>query len=242
MTIAVVIFDMDDLMIDSHPAHMGVMENVLRGYDPSVSFYQGPNRLKPKEETTFFGLKIPDVFARLSKKYGLRIPIEELNSKYNEVLLRDFQKFVQPMEGLFDVIDSLKEAGYRLVLASSAPRAKINIVLQSLHLEGTFEAIVSGEDEVRRGKPSPDIFLKAAEKAGANPSECLVLEDAENGVQAAKAAGMFCIGVHNARGYRRLGVRQDLSIADVEVGGLSEVSVDTIKNIGRKRRPSGQKV
>ena len=101
--------------------------------------------------------------------------------------------------------------------------------MEKLGLIKIFEKIVSGEDEVKHGKPAPDIFLRAAEKIGVKPEECLVLEDAKNGVDAAKAAKMRCIGVHNKFTYNRLGIKQDLSKADLEVDELSEISLDDLK-------------
>jgi HAD superfamily hydrolase (TIGR01509 family) len=128
------------------------------------------------------------------------------------------------MPGLSELVDSLR-GKYKLVLASSAKRSKIEIVLKKLHLDvNIFDAIVSGEDEIEHGKPAPDIFLKAAKKIGiTDASSCLVLEDAKNGVEAAKAAGMKAIGVHNQFSRKRLGIRQDLHVADLEVDNLAAV-------------------
>lgn len=87
-----------------------------------------------------------------------------------------------------------------------------------------FEAVVSGEDEIARGKPAPDIFLAAARKLGCQPDHCIGFEDARNGIESLNAAGIFSIGVHNQFAQQRLGIRQDLSEADLEVDSLTELT------------------
>ncbi len=217
-----IIFDMDDLMINSHPVHMEIFEQVLNKY--GVSLKDPKNPFQPEEESKFFGKKIIEALDFFRDKFGLkdRVELEEMNKEFNRLLLPIFEEYVEPMPGLDTLITSLK-GRYRLALSSSSRRDKINLVLRKLHLEDAFEAIVSGENEIEHGKPAPDIFLKAAEKIGISPSECLVLEDANNGVEAAKAAGMRAVGVHNQFTFQRLGIRQDLGAADLQINGLYEL-------------------
>ncbi len=227
--IKAVIFDMDDLVIDSHPLHKKVFEVILNQYGVSLKDLQNP--LTKEEEVGWFGLKISDVFKWLIGKYGLhgKADAKEMARQFDELMISVFDRQnVKPMPGLPELIELFKSHGLILVLASSARRAKIEVILKKLKLTGTFQATVSGEDEIRQGKPAPDIFLKAAEKVRVLPSECLVLEDAKNGVLAAKGAGMYCIGVHNKFAYERLGVKQDLSKADLVVRSLEEVNEETL--------------
>jgi HAD superfamily hydrolase (TIGR01509 family) len=219
--IKAVIFDMDDLMINSHPVHMMVVEKVLQHYGVVIS----DSPLTPQEEASQFGRKITDMLEFLHKKYNLpqEITIEKMNAEFNELLLPTFEENVQKMPGLTELINILT-GKYILVLASSAKRKKIDIVLKELKLANIFNAIVSGEDEIKHGKPQPDIFLKAAEKVGITEmNSCLVLEDAKNGVEEAKAADMKVIGVYNKFAQERLGLRQDLHISDLEVDNLNAV-------------------
>lgn len=153
-----------------------------------------------------------------------------LDSEFNERLLPIFADNFVPMPGLIPLVNSLSENGYTLAVASSSIRPKIDIVLNKLDLIEKFRIIVSGE-EIKHGKPAPDIFLRAAEKTGIEPVRSLVLEDATNGVLAAKAAGMFVIGVHNRFTYERLGLKQDLSKADLEAGSLEEITPSTISGL-----------
>jgi HAD superfamily hydrolase (TIGR01509 family) len=98
---------------------------------------------------------------------------------------------LSPLPGLLPLLDSLRSRGVKLAVASAAPLANRDFVLDGLSLRSRFDAIV-GPEHARRGKPAPDIFLAAAEKLGVAPVECIVFEDAPKGVQAAVAAGMQC--------------------------------------------------
>ena len=98
-----------------------------------------------------------------------------------------------------------------LALASSSPRRIIDLFTSKTSTQSYFEFLLSGE-EVPNGKPEPDIFLEAARRLGAAPAECVVIEDSANGVQAAVAAGMRCIGFQNPHSGT-----QDLKMADLVV-------------------------
>ncbi|MBI2036325.1 HAD family phosphatase [Candidatus Microgenomates bacterium] len=221
--IQAIIFDMDDLMINSHPVHMEIFEQVLNKY--GVSLKNPQNTFQPEEESKFFGKKIIEALDFFRDRFGLkdRVELEEMNKEFNRLLSPIFEEYVEPMPGLDTLIVSLK-GKYKLALSSSSKRDKINLVLRKLHLKDAFEAIVSGEDEIKHGKPAPDIFLKAAEKLRVSPSQCLVLEDAKNGVEAAKAASMHAVGVHNQFTFQRLGIKQDLRAADLQVNSLHELT------------------
>lgn len=224
--IRAIIFDMDDLMIHSHHVHMKVFERVLGSYGIAMS----ANPMTKEEEAAQFGRTIPDILQFFHGRYGLpqNVTVEEMNRRFKENLLPTFRGLVQPMEGLHELIEAFKSKGYKLALASSSGRAKIDIVLDRLHLSKSFDAIVSGEDDSTterpiRGKPAPDIFITAADKLGVKYNVCLVLEDAKNGVEAGKAGGMRVVGVHNKHTLEDVGVRQDLSAADLQTNSLTEV-------------------
>ena len=113
----------------------------------------------------------------------------------------------------------------RIGLASSSYRDAVDGVLHGLGMASYFETIVSGS-EVARVKPAPDIFLKAANRLGVAPAECVVLEDAEKGVLAAQAAGMPCVAVPN--GYTR---DHDFSQATQICASLNQVTVELLRNL-----------
>jgi len=98
------------------------------------------------------------------------------------------------LPGAMEWVNLLHQQGWRQAIASAAPRANIETILDVLHASECFEAIVSADD-VHRGKPDPEVFLIAATKLGVAPKHCIVVEDAAHGVEAARAAGMKSIGV-----------------------------------------------
>jgi len=121
------------------------------------------------------------------------------------------------MPGLGEVIAEIGRRGLRCALATSGERRYVEAVRRELNLDGVFDVIAVAED-VARGKPAPDVYLLAAQRLGLPPAQCLVLEDAPNGVAAAKAAGMRCVLCRNEM-TRSL----DLSAADAILPSLLAV-------------------
>jgi len=115
-----------------------------------------------------------------------------------------------------------------MAIASSNNRRIVDAVVKRFGLDKYMKFIISGE-EVKKGKPDPEIFLTTATKIGANPKVCLVIEDAENGVKAAKAAGMKCIGFKN-----KDSGKQDLSEADLNISNFNEIDLNIIKGLWEK--------
>ena len=129
------------------------------------------------------------------------------------------------MDNFYDFMLAVYNEKYLLAMASSNTRKAIDKVMDIFSLSKYIKVSVSGE-EVEKGKPNPEIFLKAAKKLGVEPKNCLIIEDTFVGIQAAKAAGMKCIGFKNPNSGD-----QDLSGADLVVESFKELSVDTIKEL-----------
>jgi beta-phosphoglucomutase len=122
---------------------------------------------------------------------------------------------LSPLPGAAEWLARLHAGGWRQAIASSAPRANVDVMLSALGLARLFDAIVSAED-VTTGKPDPQVFLRAAEKLGAPPSRCIVVEDAAAGIEGARRAGM-----------RSIGVSADATLdADVSVRSLADLPPD----------------
>lgn len=222
--ITTAIFDMDDLMINSHELDMQVFDLVLHDY--GVDIHSPASLWTGEDEVSMFGLKLPDMFRLFLNKYGLSSvadPLKMSDDFYEKMLSALERDPLEPMPGLIDLIENLKAGGLKLAIASSARHKKIDIVLSKLGLAEKFTAIVSGEDDIKHGKPAPDIFLEAALKAGSKPEECIAFEDAKNGVESINAAHMFSVGVHNQFSKQQLGVTQDLSEANIQVDSLSQL-------------------
>jgi beta-phosphoglucomutase len=129
---------------------------------------------------------------------------------------------LEPLPGAKEWVRRLHGQGWLQAIASSAPRKNIEVVLEVIGLARFFEALVSAED-VTAGKPDPQVFQTGAVRLGMAPSRCIVVEDAASGVEAARRAGMRCIGVSR---------KGSLTGADVVVRSLADLPADTFGNLG----------
>ncbi len=121
---------------------------------------------------------------------------------------------ISPLPGVANWVRQLHEQGWLQAVASSAPRANIEVVLAALAATHTFQALVSAED-VRKGKPDPEVYLTAASRVGVLPERCIVVEDAVAGIEGARRAGMRTIGVsHNGQALGADLVVQSLDLLD----------------------------
>jgi HAD superfamily hydrolase (TIGR01509 family) len=135
---------------------------------------------------------------------------------------------VEPMPGVIELLDALAERGVPLGLATNSGREFATRALRAAGLYERFAAVVSAED-VERPKPAPDVYLAAAAELGADPDDCVALEDSETGVAAAKAAGMTVVGVPSFPGI-------DLAEADLVVASLHDPRVWELLGLGRPVR------
>lgn len=202
---------MDGVIIDSEPLHYRVfMDYTSRKLGLAIS---------DEEYNTFIGTTNHHIYSTLQKKYSFEGDITQLIEEYEneceEFLL--LSKTEKPIHGVDVLVKNLHQNKIKLGLASSSSKKTINTVLEMFDMDQFFDIKVSGQ-EVKYGKPSPDIFLRAAELLGISPEECLVFEDSRNGVVAAKTAGMKCIAFYNPNSGN-----QDLSRADKIIESFAEV-------------------
>jgi len=216
--ISAAIFDLDGVIVDSEPLHYLSEKEMLSK--------RGVN-LRSSDVKDIVGRTEMEGMQYLKDRFRLKDSAEQLYEEKQRIYKRMLRNAVKPRPGLFKLLNDLGDKGMTLAIASSAPRENVDIVLNALGIEDKFRAVVSGDD-VERGKPSPDIFLLAAERIGIEPKNCLVIEDAQNGVEAAKHAGMTCIVVPN-----QFTQDQDLSRADVVVQSLEEINLKFIRSIDR---------
>ena len=206
--IRAMIFDMDGLMVDSEPLAIEAWETIVRRFGHQIDDVMFEQML---------GVRQIECAALLLERFHLPIPAEALARERNETFLALLPGRLRAMPGLSVLIAELRARGLKRALATSGERRYVATVMSELNLDGTFDAVVVAED-VTRGKPAPDVYLLAAERLGLLPAQCLVLEDAPNGVAAAKAAGTICVAVPNE--YTRA---LDLSAADAVMPSLLAV-------------------
>lgn len=211
--IEAVIFDMDGVLADSEPLIKASAVQMYREKGHTV---------QPDDFNPFVGTGELRFIGGVAEKYGIELDLEEAKARTYEIYLELVPKELRPYPGGKELFDACRAKGLKLALASSADRMKIDANLDHIDLKpAIWDAIVSGE-EVTRKKPAPDIFMIAASKIGVNPGACVVIEDAVHGVQAAKSAGMFCVGVAQTF------PREDLAEADWVVESLKEITVDLL--------------
>ncbi len=184
MPIRGVIFDLNGTLVDDIAFHYEAWRELAASLE------------LPLDEATFQsfnGLKNEDIFPRLLGRPVLREELERLSTQKEERYRALFRPHMVPLRGAEGLLARLRAVGVRLALASSSPPGNRDMVLDGLRWRALFDAIV--EAEHLPGKPAPDVFLEAARRLGLSPAECLVFEDAVNGVRAAVAAGMPVVGI-----------------------------------------------
>jgi HAD superfamily hydrolase (TIGR01509 family) len=198
-----VIFDMDGVLVDSEPVHLRLEREIFARLSLPVS---------EDEHHSYVGMSPRSMWTAIKSRYGLQQEVEALVAAEAAIKVREIANLPLPaIDGVSQLLRTLREDGYELAIASSSPQALIDAVTEKLGWRQQFLHAVSGE-AVGRGKPHPDIFLTTAAMCGRVPAQCVVIEDSSNGVRAALAAGMKCIGYVN-----RNSGSQDLRNADLVV-------------------------
>jgi HAD superfamily hydrolase (TIGR01509 family) len=181
-----VIFDMDGVLTDSEP---------LINAAAIAMFKEKGLEVQPGDFLPFVGTGEDRYIGGVAERYGFPLELREAKRRTYEIYLELVPTRLSAFPGAPELVHACRQAGLRLAVASSADEVKIKANLRQIGLPPeTWDAVVTGE-EVAAKKPAPDIFLSAAAKLGLAPAQCAVVEDAVNGVQAAKAAGMRCVAV-----------------------------------------------
>ena len=216
--IKTVIFDMDGVIVDTEPVHH---------YAYNQHFEQLNIEVNAEMYASFTGNSTKNIFERLKIQFNLAEEVNALvetkRNLFNDAF--DSKEDLYLLDGVEDLIKDLYDNGMQLVLASSSATVTINRVFNRFGLHKYFTHIVSGED-FPKSKPHPAIFLRAAELANTPVENCIVIEDSTNGIMAAKAAGIYCIGYDSF--HSKL---QDYSLADVVITDFKELSYERILNL-----------
>lgn len=208
---------MDGVLLDSEKLYMDMNQTFFKKLGAEISI---------DEHQTFVGISATKMWTYIKDKFNLSHSVDELKELEKELKHSTLKEAnLVPTFGVVDFLAFLKENGYTITIASSGLRKNIDLILQKLEIEKYFDLIVSGE-QVVKGKPEPDIFLKVADYYNRQPNDCIVIEDSTNGVLAAKAANMFCIGFYNPNSGN-----QDLTKADIIIDNFKDQELfDTIES------------
>ena len=214
------IFDLDGTLVDTYDAHFHAWRETCAAHGIEMDIEQFSRT---------FGRTNPPIIRFHWNEAGLPEPDEELiarvadakEARFRELLARDFK----PMANAAALIRTLHAEGWKIAIGTSAPQANLDQGVEGLGIADVLGATSCG-DEVRHGKPDPEVFLLCAERLGVKPEHCVVIEDAGPGVDAAHNAGMASIG------YASTGrTREELNHADLVVDSLEELDVAAFTRI-----------
>ncbi|WP_419723975.1 HAD family hydrolase [Streptomyces pratensis] len=181
-----VVFDLDGTLVDSEPNYYEAGRRLLARY--------GVRDFGWEDHTRFIGIGTRETLTALRAEYGIDAPVDELLAGKNALYLELAGASTEVFGQMRALVERLHAAGAPMAVASGSSRAAIGAVLAVTGLDAYIPLYVSAE-EVAHGKPEPHVFLEAARRLGADPADCVVLEDAPPGAAAARAAGMRCIAV-----------------------------------------------
>ena len=214
MKLEAVIWDMDGVLLNSGPSHFKAWRATLEKY-----------KIKVYEE------RLRRTFGMTNQQVIQFIVDQPISKELTDKIIREkdllFQNIIRDqavfLPGVKKWMETFRQNGIRQALASSGSPGNINVVLSALAVETYFDVVISGDG--MPSKPDPFVFIKAADRLGVIPLNCLVIEDAVTGVQAAKASGMKCVAVTTTNHAEKL------ADADVVLDNLAELMMDHIKGL-----------
>jgi len=182
--IKAIIFDMDGLMIDSERVTFECYQERLKDMNLTMDeeFYK-----------TLLGKPIKGIYQRFYDVYGNDFPIENVIQDVHQLMAERFETEGVPVKkGLVELLHYLKDNNYKTIVATSSNRDRVDKILAQAKITEFFDDSICG-DEVTKGKPNPEVFLKSCQKLGVNVDEAIVLEDSEAGIQASNDANIKVI-------------------------------------------------
>jgi len=214
-----VIYDLDDLMVNSNGLHVKASEVVLS------KFGYSQDELPKDSGNRFVGMKVSEILEVMHSFFKLKIPLKDFEKERAEIFLELVKKELEIFPGVIESLNFFKKEGFKIALASSGTKEYIKAVFDKFGLEKYFDIVVSG-DQVKKGKPDPQIFSLACQKLEVEPDEAVVLEDATVGIESAKGAGCVCIAIKNS-----YTPKQDLSKADLVLDSIKEINRQILEKL-----------
>ena len=212
------LFDMDGVLVNNLEIHRQAFAEFFRFYGVERTF---------DELNRVFGRGNDDIMGELMPRDVVeRVGIRELGYQKEAIYRRIYASIIEPQPGLINFLADAEREGLRSAVGSSGYRVNVDFVLDKCDIARYFSAIVAG-DEVTNCKPHPEIYLTAAAKLGLKPSECVVFEDAEAGIEAAHSAGIKVIALATTFDREFL----TLTDADVIVDDFRDVTIEMLREL-----------
>jgi len=209
-----IIFDLDGVLVNSQPFHFDVDIKALQAFGACPTL---------EDVKQYAGMALIDRVKNFIESFAITATTEQVVDYHITTMMNLLETTaLHPIKGVAELLALLKNRNIATSVASSSSPAFIVKMLDKLRLTQYFDFIISGED-MERSKPAPDVFLFAANKHGLTVNECVVVEDSTNGVAAAKAANIYCVGYIN-----HTSGEQDISRADIVVDSFFKLIDDKV--------------
>ena len=222
--IKAIIFDFDGVVVDSEPLHFKVFQQMLGDEGINLTKELYTSKYLAYDDKTFFTRSLSDF-----GKYENTKQINDLIDKKSEIFEALIDENINVFAGVSDFLDEVN-GKYPVAIGSGALRSEIEIILEKKGLQKYFDFIVSA-DEVEHCKPNPEVYLKvlnefnSINKDKLSAGECLVFEDAVHGIQAAKSAGMKCVGITNSYS------QNEIAEADIVIESFEGIGFDFLNSL-----------
>ncbi len=218
--IKAIIFDLDEVLVDNVKNHLQANTEALKEFAGDNYISEGKNN--------YIGMRIKDSMKLRMKHLNIDDSLfEKIYKKRMRIFIELVKKNCPALPGVNHITTLATDLKLKKAIATSGTREYANECINQLNLENFFDCVLTGED-VEKGKPNPEVYINTVKQLELSPEECVVLEDAKNGVVAAKNAGTKCIGVHYPR---PKGQEQDLSNADFETHSLIQINKQLLSHI-----------
>lgn len=212
--IKALVFDLDGVIIDSECINTELTLQVLR--DVGV-------KSDSDEISKFIGMQNEKMWKILIDRHEIKESVEQLMTRQKIYIQERFLNGeLEPIDGVTDLLELAKGKKINIALATSAPRDYAEYILNKIKAAEYFDVLLTS-DEITKSKPNPEVYITAAEALGLKPEECIAIEDSTAGIQAAKSAGMKCIGYKNPNSGN-----QDTTKADYVVTSIREIVLGSI--------------
>lgn len=183
--IRAVIFDMDGCLVDSEPMSLETLSDLMAA--------EGLQATTDELRRKFLGVSIQSIVSHIAEALG-RDDLPDFARDFEERLLARYPAELRVIPGIPALLDDLTARGIAVAIATGSSVHRLGITLDVAGLADRFGARIFSADQVRRGKPAPDLFLLAADRLGIPPQACAVMEDSPHGIVGARAAGMRAVG------------------------------------------------
>jgi len=210
-----IIFDMDGVLTDNKEQDFTAWKRVFFDFGLELTF---------DGYKSFTGMKGEEIVKKYVRPNAGDEEATSLTRRKEEYFIEEIKKTkIEPTKGVERFLNDLRANGIKMGIGTAAMKFKANAILEELGLKQFFEVLVSAE-EVKKGKPDPETYLKVVEKLNLKPEECFVIEDAPNGIEAAKNGNIKCIAITTTH------QRSKLGMADIIIDSFDELVVSELIN------------